>query len=65
VVVEVGERATWEVPVGVVSEERLREMNFFGEGFRAREVVIQKMTGIPPTNFAAISTGVEWEFGSV
>lgn len=23
---------------------------FFWEGFRAREVVIEKMTGIPPTN---------------
>ena len=40
-----GERGTWEVPVG-----GLREMNFFWEGFRAREVVIEKMTGRPPTN---------------
>ena len=34
----------------VVSDERLREMNFFWEGFRAREVVIEKMTGRPLTN---------------
>lgn len=39
------ERGTWEVPVG-----GLREMNFFWEGFRAREVVIEKMTGKPLTN---------------
>ena len=45
----------------------LREMNCFWEGLRAREVVIQKNDGQtpPPTDFAAISTGVEWEFGSV
>ena len=57
-----GERGTWEVPVG-----GLKEMYFFWESFRAREVVIQKNDGQtpPPTDFAAISTGVEWEFGSV
>ena len=34
----------------VVSEERLREMNFFGRVSEAREVVIKKMMGRPPTN---------------
>ena len=39
------ERGTWEVPVGVVSEERLREMNFFRLVSGAREVVIEKNDG--------------------
>ena len=40
-----GERGTWEVPVG-----GLREMNFFGRVSGAREVVIEKMAGRPPSN---------------
>ena len=60
-----GERGTWEVPVGFLRGET-EGNGFFRRVSGATEVVNEKMMNRPPsTDFAVISTGVEWEFGSM